>query len=57
MLAPMNPFTFQTVPRIIQGIGAAADTGAILKNAFPGNTKVMIVTDPGFLQTGLVNQV
>jgi alcohol dehydrogenase len=52
-----TPFEFRTVPHIVNRPGAAAGIGPILKTAFPDTRRVLIVTDPGFLQTGLVQGV
>ncbi len=50
----MNPFSFSTVPHIVCEAGAAAILGAHLQQRFPSARRAMIVTDPGFLSTGLV---
>jgi alcohol dehydrogenase len=56
----MNPhatFEFRTVPHIVNRIGAAAELGSIARTAFPQTRRAMLVTDPGFLRTGLVDPV
>ncbi len=50
----MNEFSFSTVPTLISQTGAAARLGDHVKAHFPDRKKALIVTDPGFLQTGLV---
>ncbi|MEC5215391.1 alcohol dehydrogenase class IV [Actimicrobium sp. GrIS 1.19] len=50
-----KPFSFDTVPSILCQQGAAGELGAILSEKFPGVRRVLIVTDPGFLATGLVD--
>ena len=50
----MNPFSFSTVPHIISEAGAAANLGIHLQQRFHSARRAMIVTDPGFLRTGLV---
>lgn len=50
-----TPFSFSTVPNIICEPGAARRLGAIIRQQFPDAKNVLIVTDKGFLGTGLVN--
>ena len=50
----MNDFDFHTVPHLISQAGAAAVLGDIVKQNYPHITQVLVVTDPGFLATGLV---
>lgn len=52
----MTNFTFSTVPNIVSEIGASDRLGAICSAHFPDVRHVMLVTDPGFLATGLVDQ-
>ena len=47
-------FTFSTVPHLISEAGASITTGAITLQHFPKAKKALIITDPGFLRTGLV---
>lgn len=51
----MNPFNFSTVPHLISAPGAAAQLGQHVRSHFPSARRAMIVTDPGFLRTGLVD--
>ena len=44
--------TFQTTPRIVMGPGSLASIGAEVKRL--GGSRVMVVTDPGLVKTGLV---
>ena len=50
----MNPFTFSTVPHLVSDPGAAAQLATHIQLRFPGARNAMLVTDPGFLKTGLV---
>ncbi len=50
----MNDFDFRTVPYLISQAGSAAVLGDIVKEYYPQIRQVLIVTDPGFLATGLV---
>jgi alcohol dehydrogenase class IV len=50
----MNPFSFSTVPHLVSEPGAAAKLGSHIAQRFPLAHRAMIVTDPGFLRTGLV---
>ncbi|MCZ2498687.1 iron-containing alcohol dehydrogenase [Xylophilus sp. Kf1] len=50
----MNPFSFQTVPRIVMQTGAAADLGPLLAGRYPVG-RVCVITD-GFLhRSGLLS--
>lgn len=51
----MNNFSFSTVPNIISETGAARHLGVHICSRYPQTKRVMIVTDPGFLRTGLVD--
>ena len=51
----MNPFNFSTVPHLVSAPGAAAQLGQHVRAHFPLARRAMIVTDPGFLRTGLVD--
>ncbi|MEB0137844.1 MULTISPECIES: iron-containing alcohol dehydrogenase [unclassified Undibacterium] len=53
----MNNFEFQTVPRLINKTGAARELGNTIVAHFPACKHVLIVTDAGFLGTGLVSAV
>lgn len=48
-------FTFSTVPNLICRTGACDQLGQTITAQFPHVRRVLIVTDPGFLATGLVN--
>jgi alcohol dehydrogenase class IV len=50
----MNPFAFSTVPHLISAAGAAGQLGTHVQARFPQVRRAMLVTDPGFLNTGLV---
>jgi alcohol dehydrogenase class IV len=50
-----NSFNFQTVPRLICEIGGTQRLGQIVSEQFSGSIHALIVTDPGFLKTGLVD--
>ena len=51
----MNPFNFSTVPHLVSETGAAAKLGLHVTQHFPLARHALIVTDPGFLRTGLVD--
>jgi alcohol dehydrogenase class IV len=48
-------FGFSTVPHIICELGAAKRIGAQIAQRFPKARRALIVTDAGFLKTGLVD--
>jgi alcohol dehydrogenase class IV len=48
-------FTFSTVPHLVSQPGAAAQLGQHVSAHFPQARRAMIVTDPGFLRTGLID--
>jgi alcohol dehydrogenase class IV len=50
-----NAFAFSTVPHILCELGAAKRLGALVKQHFPNARNALIVTDAGFLKTGLVD--
>jgi alcohol dehydrogenase class IV len=50
-----TPFTFRTVPHLIAEPGAARQLGTHIKAHFPHVRNALLVTDPGFLGTGLVD--
>jgi alcohol dehydrogenase len=52
--ASFGNFAFSTVPHIVSEIGAAKKIGALASQQFPGTRRALIVTDAGFLKTGLV---
>lgn len=51
----MNNFSFSTVPHLVCEIGAAARLGELVQQHFPAARHALIVTDAGFLKTGLVD--
>ncbi|WP_426173279.1 iron-containing alcohol dehydrogenase [Massilia sp. TWR1-2-2] len=48
-------FNFSTVPHLISQPGAAAQLGQHISAQFPNARRALIVTDPGFLRTGLID--
>lgn len=52
----MSNFQFRTVPTLINEVGAANGLGELIAQHFPGVQRVLLVTDAGFLRTGLVEQ-
>jgi alcohol dehydrogenase len=48
-------FSFSTVPHIVSETGAVAKLGEHLSLHFPSVRRALLVTDPGFLKTGLVD--
>ena len=49
----MTDFAFSTVASILSETGAAARLGEIIRERFPGARRALVVTDAGFLRTGL----
>ncbi|PHV16861.1 alcohol dehydrogenase [Janthinobacterium sp. BJB1] len=49
----MSAFQFRTVPHVIVDAGAAAQLGAHIAHHFPSVRRALLVTDAGFLCTGL----
>ena len=49
----MSAFQFRTVPHLIVEPGAAARLGAHIAHHFPSVRRALLVTDAGFLRTGL----
>jgi alcohol dehydrogenase len=47
-------FNFSTVPNILSEIGASQRLGTLAAQHFPAARHVLVVTDAGFLKTGLV---
>ncbi len=54
-MEPFTPFTFNTVPRLICEVGSTKKLGALIAEHFDRISRALIVTDPGFLKTGLVD--
>jgi alcohol dehydrogenase class IV len=52
---PLTAFNFSTVPHIISAPGAARELGMHIASRYPQVHRVLVVTDPGFLGTGLVD--
>ncbi len=48
-------FAFSTVPNIASELGAAQKLGDHVARLFPNARRALLVTDPGFLKTGLVD--
>ncbi|MFB9246009.1 iron-containing alcohol dehydrogenase [Massilia antarctica] len=48
-------FSFSTVPHLVSAPGASSRLGTQVANHFPAARRALIVTDPGFLATGLVD--
>lgn len=53
--AAFGAFSFSTVPHIVSEPGAAKRIGAFVSQHFPHARRALIVTDAGFLKTGLVD--
>lgn len=51
----MTAFAFSTVPSILSEPGATRRLGELIAERFPGVRRPFIVTDAGFLRTGLLN--
>ena len=51
----MSAFQFRTVPHLIGEPGASSQLGTHIRQQFPAVRRVMLVTDAGFLATGLVD--
>lgn len=49
-------FSFSTVAHIVSELGAASKLGMHVTQHFPSARRALLVTDPGFLKTGLVEQ-
>jgi alcohol dehydrogenase class IV len=49
----MNDFSFSTVPHIVSAAGAADRLGEHIRLHFPHVRRALVVTDAGFLRTGL----
>lgn len=52
----MKPFSFSTISHLVSEPGASDQLGAHVLARFPQVRRAMIVTDPGFLKTGLVGK-
>ena len=49
----MSAFEFRTVPHLISESGGSAQLGTLIRQHFPQVQRALLVTDPGFLNTGL----
>ncbi|WUR13351.1 iron-containing alcohol dehydrogenase [[Empedobacter] haloabium] len=49
----MKDFVFSTVGQIVCALGAAGQLGQHVRHRFPAARRALLVTDPGFLATGL----
>jgi len=54
MSTAIPAFSFSTVSSLVSEPGASLRLGQLVAERFPGLRRVLIVTDPGFLRTGLV---
>jgi alcohol dehydrogenase class IV len=52
-MSSMPAFSFSTVPSLVAEPGASARLGPLIAERFPGVRRPLIVTDAGFLRTGL----
>jgi alcohol dehydrogenase len=55
MSTAIPAFSFSTVSSIVSEPGAALRLGTLVAERFPGVKRVLVVTDPGFLRTGLAD--
>jgi alcohol dehydrogenase len=51
----MTDFAFSTVAHIVSELGASKRLGEHVSQRFPDARRALLVTDPGFLRTGLVD--
>ncbi len=56
-ISPPAAFNFSTVPHILCEPGVARRLGTHLRQRFPATKRALIVTDAGFLKTGLVEPI
>jgi alcohol dehydrogenase class IV len=49
-------FNFSTVAHLVAQAGAAAELGKLVAERFPSARRALLVTDPGFLRTGLTDK-
>ncbi|MDO8298399.1 iron-containing alcohol dehydrogenase [Lacisediminimonas sp.] len=50
----MNNFSFSTVPHIVSEVGASMRLGELARQHFPAASRALVVTDAGFVRTGLL---
>jgi alcohol dehydrogenase len=55
MSTAIPAFSFSTVSSIVSEPGASLRLGALVAERFPDVKRVLVVTDPGFLRTGLAD--
>jgi alcohol dehydrogenase len=55
MSTAIPAFSFTTVSSIVSEPGASLRLGPLVAERFPGVKRVLVVTDPGFLRTGLAD--
>jgi alcohol dehydrogenase len=53
-MSTIPAFSFSTVPSILSEPGAAGRLGQVVRERYPTVRRVLLVTDAGFLRTGLV---
>ncbi|MGE5649346.1 MAG: iron-containing alcohol dehydrogenase [Bacillota bacterium] len=53
-MAAFGSFAFSTVPHLVSETGAVKNIGALVSQQFPDVRRALIVTDAGFLKTGLI---
>ena len=51
----MTTITLDQVPRIVQGAGALATLGSVLKGLAPAGTPVLLVADPALRSSGMID--
>jgi alcohol dehydrogenase len=54
-MSTYEAFTFSTVPNLICEIGAVRNLGTLVSQQFPSVRNALLVTDKGFLGTGLID--
>ncbi len=53
-MTKLASFSFSTVPHLVSETGAASKLGELISGRFPSVRRALLVTDPGFLRTGLL---
>lgn len=51
----MTPFSFSTVPHLVSELGSSSQLGQHVATRFTSVRRALVVTDSGFLRTGLVD--
>ncbi len=54
-MTQLADFAFSTVPHLVSQSGAVSKLGELIASRFPSARRALVVTDPGFLRTGLVD--